>query len=163
MKYKQALASCLVILSLLLSAPAVAAPANADDQRTRTPLIIEQAGGGCVELQVELAADAPSRRRGLMYRRHLPPQAGMLFDYGREQSVQMWMKNTRIPLDMLFVDGDGRIVHIVEQTEPGSHELIDSGQPVRAVLEVNAGFTARQGIRTGQLVRHAIFGNMPVR
>lgn len=161
MKDKQTLASCLVILSLLLSAPAVVAPANADGQRTRTPLIIEQAGGGYIELQVELAADPASRRRGLMHRRHLPPQTGMLFDYGREQSVQMWMKNTRIPLDMLFVDGDGRIVHIVRHTDPGSHELIDSGQPVRAVLEVNAGFSSRQGISTGQLVRHAIFGNRP--
>ncbi len=149
---------------LVLLLPLVSAAAQVDvGNNDRLPLIIELDKNRRLQLQVELAADPSSRRTGLMYRQHLPERTGMLFDYGQEQSVQMWMKNTLIPLDMLFIDAHGCIVHIVENTEPGSGALIDPGRPVRAVLEINAGASARHGIRTGHRVRHAIFGNMPAR
>ena len=124
----------------------------------RQPLVINMNEAGCLRLQVEIAADSEARQTGLMHRDHLPENAGMLFDYQREQSVQMWMKDTLISLDMLFIDGNGRIVHIVENTEPGSEKLIESGRPVRAVLELNGGSVKRYGIQVGDQVRHSIFG-----
>ena len=108
---------------------------------------------------VEVAVTPASRQRGLMHRRSLAPDAGMLFDYGRATPAAMWMKNTFIPLDMLFIDGDGLILKIAERTVPHSLDMVASDGPARAVLELNAGTAARLGIRTGDRVRHAIFAN----
>ncbi len=116
------------------------------------------AAKGPVRFTVELADDPQSRAIGLMFRPSMPPDHGMLFDYHREQLVTMWMKNTLIPLDMLFIAGDGRIVHIAMRTVPRSLAVISSGRPVRAVLELNAGTAEAKGIRTGDFVRHGIFG-----
>ena len=140
----------LALLLVLMGGPVPAADG-------RQPLTIHMHEAGCLHLQVEVAADPSARQTGLMYRDHLPENTGMLFDYGHEQSVQMWMKNTLIPLDMLFIDDNGRIVHIVENTRPGSEILIDSGRPVRAVLELNAGSVEKHHIRTGHRVQHPIF------
>lgn len=123
------------------------------------PLVIERADGETVHYRVEIADDAESRSAGLMHRHDLPAGYGMLFDYREPRSVQMWMKNTHIPLDMLFIDAEGYIVHIVEHTRPLSREIIDSTQPVRAVLEVNAGSSDRRGLRVGDRVCHRIFSN----
>jgi len=109
---------------------------------------------------VEVAVTPASRQRGLMHRRSLAPDAGMLFDYGRTTPAAMWMKNTFIALDMLFIGDDGLILKIAERTVPHSLETVASDKPVRAVLEVNAGTAARLGIRTGDRVHHAIFANM---
>lgn len=122
-------------------------------------LVIELDDERTLTLRVEVAADSDARRQGLMFRQALPEDAGMLFDYGHEQTVHMWMKNTHVPLDMLFIDSGGRIVRIVKNTRPGSLEIIDSGEPVQAVLEINAGTAARYGIQTGDHVRHAIFAD----
>jgi len=84
----------------------------------------------------------------------------MLFDFKRVQPVAMWMKNTLIPLDMLFIDGAGRVVNVAENTVPLSLATIPSAAPVRAVLEINAGSARRLGIRPGDQVLHAIFGNV---
>lgn len=92
-----------------------------------------------------------------MHRRHLADNAGMLFDYHESVSVQMWMKDTPIALDMLFIDATGQVVHIVENTRPHSLEIIESTRPVRAVLEVNAGTVAQYDVRVGDRVRHEIF------
>ena len=124
-----------------------------------TPLLIE-AAGRIHSFQVELAATDKERQRGLMFRRKLAPQAGMLFDYVQPQPVAMWMKNTYIPLDMLFISADGRVVNIVRRTVPHSLWSIPSAGPVRAVLEVNAGTADRLGIAPGAQVRHRIFGNL---
>ncbi|MGE5854596.1 MAG: DUF192 domain-containing protein, partial [Deltaproteobacteria bacterium] len=91
---------------------------------------------------VEIADNDADRAKGLMYRKELPEGRGMLFDFHREQEVSFWMQNTYIPLDMVFIRGDGRILRIAENTEPLSTRLIPSGGPVRAVLEVIGG-TAR--------------------
>jgi uncharacterized membrane protein (UPF0127 family) len=103
-------------------------------------------------------ADNDSRRaRGLMFVRGLADDAGMLFIYPRSQPVSMWMKNTYIPLDMLFVRADGRIERVAENTTPHSLETIGSGNPVRAVVELKAGAAARLKIRPGAQVIHPAF------
>jgi uncharacterized protein len=102
---------------------------------------------------VELASTPEEQAKGLMFRRELPEGQGMLFDFHREQPTSFWMKNTYIPLDMIFIRGDGRILRIAENTEA----LVSSGGPVRAVLEVNAGTARKLGIAPGDRVAHRIF------
>jgi uncharacterized membrane protein (UPF0127 family) len=106
---------------------------------------------------VELAATPETREHGLMDRRELPLGRGMLFDFEHEQPVSFWMKNTYIPLDMIFIRGDGRILSIAENTEPLSERLIPSGGPVRGVLEVIGGTARSLGIAPGDRVAHPIF------
>ncbi|MFZ1951254.1 MAG: DUF192 domain-containing protein [Pseudolabrys sp.] len=106
---------------------------------------------------VEVVDNDADRAKGLMYRRELPEGRGMLFDFHREQEVSFWMQNTYIPLDMVFIRGDGRILRIAENTEPLSTRLIPSGGPVRAVLEVIAGTTQKLGIAPGDRVASPIF------
>ena len=108
---------------------------------------------------VELADTPEKLSFGLMFRRALPQDAGMLFVYARPQQVSMWMKNTLIPLDMLFIDTSGHIVNIHQRAVPGSLEAISSKVPVRGVLELNGGTVSRLGITRGDKVRHKIFGN----
>jgi len=106
---------------------------------------------------VELAANDEERSRGLMFRKELPEGRGMLFDFEREQPVSFWMHNTYIPLDMIFIRGDGRILRIAENTEPLSDRLVPSGGPVRAVLEVIAGTAKKLGIEAGDRVESPLF------
>ncbi len=127
----------------------------------RDEIAIVTADGARHRFQVELALRGEQRAQGLMYRRRLAEDAGMLFIYDKEWPVSMWMKNTLIPLDMLFIAGDGRIVKIVERTVPHSLETISSGRAVAAVLEVNGGTAARLGIRPGDRVLHRAFGSAP--
>ena len=94
-----------------------------------------------------------------MFRRSLAPDAGMLFDYKQPTVATMWMRNTLIPLDMLFVDGKGRIVNIHERAVPESLDVIAAAAPVRAVIELNGGTAERLGIKPGDQVVHPIFGN----
>jgi uncharacterized protein len=107
--------------------------------------------------QVEMAITPEEKERGLMYRRELPEGQGMLFDFQFDQNVAFWMKNTYIPLDMLFIRGDGRILRIAENTEPLSERNIPSGGPVRAVLEVIGGTAKKLGIAAGDRVGGSIF------
>lgn len=117
-------------------------------------------GGGAQAFSVELAATPDQRELGLMFRQSLAPDAGMLFVYPSEQQVAFWMKNTVIPLDMLFIASDGRIRRIVERTIPLSTTPIPSVDEVRAVLEVNGGTAARLGIKPGDIVHNAALGNL---
>ncbi len=110
-----------------------------------------------ISLTIELADDADERNRGLMYREYLDPAEGMLFDFRRLQPVAMWMKNTLIPLDMVFVDEDGKIVHIHERAVPGDLMTIQSPQPVRAVLEVVGGFVQKHGVQIGDRLVYTLF------
>lgn len=120
-------------------------------------LAIETAGGA-QPFAVELAVTSEQRAQGLMYRARLPADAGMLFVYPAERPVSMWMKNTLIPLDMLFIGDDGRILHIAERAIPGSAATISSMQPARAVLELNGGTAARLKIQVGDRVLYRTFG-----
>ena len=148
-----------VALALGALAPA-AAHAQAAPQVTAEaalePLRIVTAGGAR-DFNVEVMRDDQQRARGLMYRRSLPANQGMLFDFKVEQPVMMWMKNTYISLDMIFIARNGAIVSIAENTEPLSERTIPSGGPAWAVLEVNGGIAAKLGIRKGDRVEHAIF------
>src|SRR6266849_634773 len=106
---------------------------------------------------VELAVTDEERARGLMYRRSVPESYGMLFDFKRDQEVTMWMKNTYVSLDMIFIQSDGRIRRIAENTETESDKIIPSGGQVRAVLEVAAGTARKLGIEAGDRVATPIF------
>lgn len=107
---------------------------------------------------VEVMRTPEERAKGLMFRRELPEGRGMLFDFSPEQNVSMWMKNTYIPLDMIFIRADGRILRIAENTTPESEAIISAGGPVRGVLEVIAGTTRKYGIAPGDRVAHPLFG-----
>jgi uncharacterized membrane protein (UPF0127 family) len=106
---------------------------------------------------IELAASDAERQKGLMFRKELPEGKGMLFDFKQDQDVSMWMRNTLIPLDMLFINADGSIRRIAENTEPLSERTIPSGGPVRGVLEVIGGTAKKLGITPGDRVAHPIF------
>ena len=123
----------------------------------RDQLAIETTGGG-QQFAVELAVTSEQRAQGLMYWQRMPADAGMLFLYPAARPVSMWMKNTLIPLDMLFIGDDGRILHIAERTIPGSTATISSMQPARAVLELNGGTAARLKIQVGDRVLYRTFG-----
>jgi hypothetical protein len=96
--------------------------------------------------------------QGLMFRQELAPDSGMLFDFKQPTLATMWMRNTLIPLDMLFVDTTGRIVNIHERAVPQSDAIISAAAPVRAVIELNGGTAARLGIKAGDRVIFPIFG-----
>jgi uncharacterized protein len=112
---------------------------------------------GVHSFAVELATNDDERSRGLMFRKELPEGRGMLFDFEHEAPVAFWMHNTYIPLDMIFIRGDGSILRIAENTEPLSDRLVPSGGPVRAVLEVIAGTAHKFGIAPGDHVTGSIF------
>lgn len=108
---------------------------------------------------VEIADTDALRARGLMFRQRLPADRGMLFDFGQPRPVSMWMKNTYIPLDMLFIRSDGTIAYIAENTVPQSLDIIGITEPVLAVLELAGGSAKRLGIRAGDKVSHRLFTN----
>lgn len=116
-------------------------------------LRVERGDGSGVTYAVEIALSDDERRRGLMERRTLAPTAGMLFDFGSEQTLAMWMRNTYVPLDMLFADATGTIVDVIEHTEPLSETLLIPRAPARYVVELLAGQAARHGFAHGQRLR----------
>ncbi|WP_414474173.1 DUF192 domain-containing protein [Microvirga sp. M2] len=120
-------------------------------------LSITSQGGQKHGFQVEVARNDADRAQGLMFRRSMAADHGMLFDFGRVEPVSMWMQNTYLPLDMLFIRQDGTIARVAANTEPLSTRTISSGEPVLAVLELNAGTAARLGIKPGDKVEHPLF------
>lgn len=123
------------------------------------PLTIETASGKSHSISAELALNNAQREQGLMFRKSMPLESGMLFDFGQEREVAMWMRNTLIPLDMLFIARDGRITHIHENAVPHSEAIISSRGAVKFVLELNGGTAKRYGIKPGDIVRSAQIGN----
>jgi len=112
---------------------------------------------GVQVFSVEMATTEEEKTTGLMYRKELPDGKGMLFDFSPEQQVSMWMKNTYISLDMIFIRADGRILRIAENTEPLSTRIISSGGLAKGVLEVIAGTAQKYGIAPGDRVAHPLF------
>jgi len=113
---------------------------------------------GVQVFSVEMATTPEEKQTGLMYRKELADGKGMLFDFSPEQEVSMWMKNTYISLDMIFIGADGRILRIAENTEPLSTRIISSKGLTKGVLEVPAGTAQKYGIRPGDRVGHPLFG-----
>jgi uncharacterized membrane protein (UPF0127 family) len=114
---------------------------------------------GAQTFQVEIAADDKSRERGLMFRKTMEPDHGMLFDFKMDEGVAFWMKNTVLPLDMLFIRNDGTISSIAPNATPYSTDEIRSAEAIRAVLELNAGRAEALGIVPGAVVHAKAFGN----
>ena len=134
----------LFVVALLLAA----LPAWALETFASSELTIQTAGGPR-HFSIELALSDAQMEQGLMFRRSLAPDAGMLFDFKAPTSVTMWMKNTLIPLDMLFLDEHGRIFDIHERAVPLSTDIIAPRGPARYVVELNGGTVARLGIKPG--------------
>ncbi len=130
---------------------------QAEDIAFETSEIWVESGSSQYHFFVEIAETRNQRQRGLMFRPDLPQNTGMLFDFGEETQLSMWMKNTFIPLDMLFVNEQGTIHRIVENTTPLSLKTIPGGAPTMVVIEFNAGVTRRLGIRPGDRIIHGIF------
>jgi uncharacterized membrane protein (UPF0127 family) len=124
-------------------------------------LSVETADGAVHEFSVELALTPQQMAQGLMFRTRLDADAGMMFNVDPPRPISMWMKNTLISLDMLFIEADGRIAAIEAETTPGSLESVASGMAVRAVLELSAGTAARLSIASGDLVHHGWFAPAP--
>jgi uncharacterized membrane protein (UPF0127 family) len=142
----------LAVLALVLG---VLSAGGAHAAQMQTLEIVGKAGVHV--FSVEIATTEQEREVGLMFRKHLADGQGMLFDFTPEQQVAMWMKNTYIPLDMIFIRANGTILRIAENTEPLSEKIIRSGGPVAGVLEVAGGTAKKLGIAPGDKVAHPMF------
>lgn len=128
-----------------------------------TGTLVLETSSGPHSFQIELATTDQERELGLMYRRSLPPTSGMLFLYTEPRQIFMWMKNTFIPLDMVFIDGFGQVHRIESHTEPFSLTPISSDGEVLAVLELNAGTAAAIGLKPGDKVIYPGLAQKPTR
>lgn len=146
------------VLSALIFV-ALGATARAHDKPLPTSTVVIDTDRGPQTFKVEIAADQASQERGLMYRKEMAPNAGMLFDFHTPQWETFWMKNTVLSLDMIFIRQDGTISSVAPNAVPFSTTSIPSAEPVRAVLEINGGRAAALGIEPGQKVHNAIFRN----
>ena len=139
------------LATLAALALAAVAPAHAlDDVKVITST-------GTHHFQVEIAADDASREKGLMFRKYLPADRGMLFEFDKEATQTFWMKNTPLSLDLVFIDGHGKVVTIAANAEPESEDIIASSAPSKAVLELNAGAAAAIGLKDGDRVEFPFF------
>ena len=143
----------MLAIGALLVDGAAAAPSVSIEES----LLTIDAADDQFEFQVEMAVSPAQRSQGLMFRESLDEDRGMLFDFGRPQRASMWTRNTYVPLDMLFIDADGRITQIAANAEPLSDAVIASREPVRAVLELRGGVSAKLGIEPGDRVIHPLF------
>lgn len=151
------LAWLLVALALLPTLALAAPQPQSAAGRLETIAALTQTGRET--FKVETATTRQQRDRGLMFRANLPERHGMLFDFGPDQEVRMWMKDTLIPLDMVFIAADGRVHRIERNAEPGSLRVIPSDGPVRYVLELNGGAASRYGVKPGdRIVGSALSG-----
>jgi uncharacterized membrane protein (UPF0127 family) len=144
----------LLVAALTLISLAAVPPLRAQEALEDLEVVTS---GGSHRFSVEVMRTPEQLEKGLMFRRYMPDDRGMLFDFKAEQPVQFWMKNTYLPLDIIFISKAGKIVSIKENAEPLSEKLIPSGAPVVAVLEVNAGTAARIHAQPGDSVRASIF------
>ena len=140
----------LLLLPVQVSAPAGATAA--EEIAFSTSEITLHTEHGDHELIVELARTDSERQRGLMYRTELDADTGMLFDFGTTRPASMWMANTLIPLDMVFISEDGVVSGIHQEAEPESKAIIRSDEPVRYVLEIGGGEAAKYGLKSGDVV-----------
>ncbi len=150
----------IVVAAALVLSPALARAVDGPQPPLPTQKItIVSADGTRHSFNAEMATTPQEQETGLMYRRDIPADHGMFFDWGTPREVPMWMKNCPVPEDMVFIGADGTITHIAENTIPESEANISSGGVVRATLELQGGITAKLGIAVGDRVRGAIFGS----
>jgi hypothetical protein len=154
------------LLAVLAALPAVARaqphePGSPQPALPKEKLVIVTHDGVSHDFDVEMALTQDQQMTGEMFRTSVPADGGMLFDWGIPRESQMWMKNTLAPLDMVFINADGKIRAIAENTVPRSLAVIDSHGPVRATLELQGGLTAKLNIVVGDTVKQRIFGNAP--
>jgi uncharacterized membrane protein (UPF0127 family) len=135
-------------------------PDGVEREGPTQPLAITTADGKSYQFNVEIADNEPEWERGLMFRTHMDDNHGMLFLFGDVADRAFWMKNTYIPLDILFLDQDGKIHHIAANAKPQDETPLPSGGAVLHVLEINGGICARLGIKEGDVVHHPAFGNV---
>jgi uncharacterized membrane protein (UPF0127 family) len=146
-----------VAVALFVSALAGPASAQTHAQTLRTEPLEIVTAGGVRHFTVEVADTDATRETGLMFRKSMAPNRGMLFDFGTPQTVTFWMKNTLIPLDMIFIAQDGHVVSITRNAVPMSEAIIPSGGPIVGVLELRGGRAAEIGVKPGDVVRDRIF------
>lgn len=139
---------CSLLMILAASGATAQQDSDLDSAFSSSAIVIEADEHNCYHFDVYVARSYTQQRRGLMHVRQLASGTGMLFVYDRPGFRSMWMKNTYIPLDMLFIRGDGTVESIAANTEPLSLQPISSGEPVVYVLELNAGVTEELGIGT---------------
>ncbi|MBI3505479.1 MAG: DUF192 domain-containing protein [Proteobacteria bacterium] len=144
-------------LTFALAVAAAPAAAQNPNVRFEKSEMTVESGGKKHKFTVEFADNDERRTVGLMFRRQMAADAGMLFDFKRDAPVAMWMRNTLIPLDMLFADREGVVRHIQERAVPLSEAIISSDEPVRAVVELNGGTVARLGLKVGDRLVHPMF------
>jgi uncharacterized protein len=136
-------------------------PTGPQPELPKEKLVIVGHGGAEHVFSVEMATTEDQQTVGEMFRKSVAPDEGMLFDWGFPRPSQMWMRNTLVSLDMVFINADGTIRSIAENATPRSLAVIESRGPVRATLEIAAGTTAKLDIRVGDTVKQRIFGNAP--
>ncbi|HQT76835.1 MAG: hypothetical protein B7Z80_09935 [Rhodospirillales bacterium 20-64-7] len=136
-------------------------PTKAQPELPKEKLVIVTHDGKQHPFNVEMATTPEQQQTGEMFRKNVPEDSGMLFVWPMVQESSMWMKNTLVPLDMVFINPDGKIRSIVENTTPRSLAVISSGGPVKATLELAGGVTAKLDIRVGDTVKAKVFGNAP--
>jgi hypothetical protein len=156
-RYLLALAAA-VPFAIMAQAPE---PTGPQPELPKEKLVIVTHDGKQHVFNVEMAITQDQQTVGEMFRPKVPEDGGMLFDWGFAHESQMWMRNTLVPLDMVFINADGTIRSIAEDTTPRSLAVIDSRGAVRATLELAAGVTAKLDIRVGDTVKQRIFGNAP--
>ncbi len=138
------------LVALVAAAPSLVLAQGTE--KFKTGKLTITSAGKRNDFTVELALTDRQQQQGLMFRRNMAPDAGMLFDYITPTRITMWMKNTYIPLDMIFIGADGKVVDIAERAVPQSETIIPTKVPARAVLELNGGTAQRLGIKVGDAV-----------
>lgn len=156
---KRAASFCLIRLFCCLSlvVAVLAQPARASCRSDAIDIRASQADAPSARFTIELADTPELQQKGLMFRETMPRSAGMLFVYPRPSRAVYWMKNTLIPLDMIFADATGTVTHVHENAIPHDESPIDGGDNVSAVLEINGGLARKLGIKPGSQMRHEIF------
>ena len=156
MTHRTKLTGVLVLAALCLATGQVDSPLYRHES---SPLEIRTSEGAVIQMTTVVVADREEHRRGLMYVRHLPVNQSLLFVYNNDVKVTFWMKNTYVPLDLVFIQRKGEIVDIIRDTVPLSTEKLESDQWHLAVLELNAGLCKKLGIEIGDVVEHEFFNS----
>lgn len=155
--FRRGLSTIIVAASLLFGIANFSLYAQQPQSIAPSPVFLAiETRTGIQRFIVEIADEQEEREVGLMFRKDLPQDQGMLFDFGTDRLVTMWMRNTPLSLDMVFIDRSGTIVRVAENTTPFSTDIISSREPVRYVLELNAGVASGHGIRSGDKVSHPL-------